>query len=123
MAEGWGAAGANAALDAANTAHRWVQLHTGAPGAAGTANVAANATRKQATDTSAAGGAATTTGDLTWSAGEVTTTEIYTHYTRWTASTAGSFGYSGTITAGEATAGQPFTIPAADLDSSVPLAS
>lgn len=123
MSEGWGPSGANTALDAANTAHRWVQLHTGAPGAAGTANVAANSTRKQATDTSAAGGAATTTGDLTWSALEVTTDETYTHYTRWTASTAGNFGYSGAITAGEATAGQPFTIPASDLDSSVPLAS
>jgi hypothetical protein len=123
VAEGWGVAGANSALDAANTAHRWVQLHTGAPGPAGTANVAANATRKQATDTSAAGGAATTTADLTWSSGEVTTNETYTHYTRWSASSGGSFGYSGTLTAGEATAGQPFTLPAADLDCLVPLAS
>jgi len=123
MPEGWGPSGGNTALDAANAAHRWVQLHTGSPGAAGTANVAANSTRKQATDTSAAGGASTTTGDLTWSALEVTTDETYTHYTRWSASTAGGFGYSGAITAGEATAGQPFTLPASDLDSSVPLAS
>jgi len=123
MAEGLGAAGANAALDAANAAHRWVKLHTGAPGAAGTANAAVNATRKQATDTAAAGGASTTSADLDWSSGEVTTTETYTHYSRWSASSGGNFGYSGTITGGAVTAGTEFTIPAGDLDASLTLAS
>lgn len=123
MAVGHGAAGANTALDAENAAYRWVKLHTGDPGSAGTSNAAANATRKQATDTAASGGASTTSADLAWTTGEVTTTETYTHYTRWSASTAGTFGYSGTITGGAVTAGTAFTILAGDLDASLTLAS
>ena len=100
-----------------------MKFHTGDPGANGTANAAANATRKQATDSAASGGASTTTADLVWTAGEVTTNETYTHYSRWTASSAGAFGYSGTLTGGAVTAGTEVTIPAGDLDSSVTLAT
>jgi hypothetical protein len=123
MALGFGAAGANTALNAFNAAYPWVKLHTGDPGANGTANAAANATRKQVTDGSASGGASTTTGTVTWSAGEVTTTENYTHYSRWSASTAGSFGASGTVSSGSVTAGTEFSLPAGDLDQSLTLAS
>jgi hypothetical protein len=123
MAEGLGPLGANAALDAVNAAFPWIKLHTGAPGAAGTSNAAGNTTRKQVADTAAASGASTNTADLTWTSGQVTTTENYTHYSRWSASTAGNFGYSGAISGGNVTAGTAFTIPAGDLDGSFTLAS
>ena len=35
MAEGFGSAGANTALDAMCAAYTWIKLHTAAPGAAG----------------------------------------------------------------------------------------
>jgi hypothetical protein len=94
----------------------WVQLHTADPGAAGTSNVAGNATRKQASFSAAASGAMTTDADLTWSTGEVDTSEDYTHWSGWTASTSGTFLFSGAVTANAVTAGDEFTIAAGDLD-------
>lgn len=45
----------------------WVQLHVGAPGAAGTANIATETTRKQATfGDAAASGAITNTVAVEW---------------------------------------------------------
>lgn len=123
MSEGFGSAGANTALDAENAAYRWIKLHTGAPGANGTANAAANTTRKQVTDSAAAAGASTNTADLDWTGGEVTTTENYTHYSRWSASSGGSFGYSGTLSSGNVTAGTAYKLPAGELDCSLTLAS
>lgn len=121
MAEGYGVNGANVALNALLAAHTWVQLHTGAPGSAGTANAATETTRKQATWTSAASGAAANNGAITWTS--VAGTEDYTHFTLWTASTAGSFGLSGTITANAVTAGDTFTLADGDLDITFTLAS
>lgn len=123
MTLGFIAAGANVALDAFNAAFPWIKLHTGDPGSAGTANAAANATRKQSTANAAAGGAAEGSADVVWSSGQVTTTETYTHFTRWSAVTGGSVGGSGTVTGGAVTAGTAFTLAAADLDSSLPLAT
>lgn len=67
----------------------WVKLHTGDPGAAGTANVAANTTRKQATFSAAAAGAITTSADLAWT--NVPNAETYSHISFWDAVTAGNF--------------------------------
>ena len=58
MAESWSSTSGNAALDTLLAAYPWIKLHTGAPGSAGTSNAATNTTRKQATWTSAASGAA-----------------------------------------------------------------
>jgi CO/xanthine dehydrogenase Mo-binding subunit len=121
MAEGFGAAGANTALDALLAAYPWIKLHVGAPGSAGTSNAATETTRKQATWTSAASGAASNSNALTWTA--VAGSEDYTHFTAWTASSGGTFGFSGTITAAAVTAGQTFTIAIGDLDPSLTLAS
>lgn len=121
MAEGFGSAGANTALDAVLAAYPWIKLHTGAPGANGTANAATETTRKQATWTSAAAGAASNSGALTWT--NVAGSEDYTHFTAWTASTAGTFGFSGTITANAVTAADTFTIATGDLDVALTLAS
>lgn len=96
----------------------WIQLHTGDPGAAGTSNVAGNATRKDLRAAVPAASAGTVTNDvaLTWTTGEVDTSEDYTHWSSWTASTAGTFQSSGTITANAVTVGDEFTIPIGDLD-------
>lgn len=121
MAEGWIAAEANTRLDATLAAHTWIKLHIGAPGSAATSNAATETTRKQATWGSASGGAATTTADLVWTA--VAGSEDYTHFSAWTASSAGTAGFTGTITANAVTAGNTFTIAAGDLDVSVTVAS
>jgi len=121
MAEGFSTAAANSALDTLLAAHPWVKLHTGAPGSAGTSNAATETTRKQATWASASGGASTTTGALTWT--NVAGAEDYTHFTAWSASTNGNFGFSGTITANAVTVGNTFVLAVGDLDVSIPVAS
>ena len=67
----------------------WVQLHTGAPGAAGTSNVAANTTRKQVTFAAAASGSMSNSADVEWTS--VPAAETYSHVSFWDASTAGTF--------------------------------
>ena len=93
----------------------WVKLHTGDPGAAGTANSATNATRQAASFSSAAAGAITTSADVTWSS--VSTTETYSYVSFWDASTGGVFLASdGLETARGVTAGDTFKIAAGDID-------
>lgn len=121
MAEGLGSPGANTALDALLAAYPWIKLHIGAPGSAGTSNPATETTRKQASWTSASGGAASNSGVLTWT--NVAASEDYTHFTAWTASSAGNFGFSGTVTANAVTAGDTFSITVGDLDVAFTLAS
>jgi hypothetical protein len=95
----------------------WLKLHTADPGAAGATAPAGNTTRHQVTFGSvASGGAISNTAAVTWTTGEVTTSEDYTHWSAWDASTAGNFLASGTITANPVTAGDQFTIAIGDLD-------
>lgn len=103
----------------------WIQLHTGDPGASGTANVAGNATRKDlsAAMGTAASGAITNTAAITWTTGEVDTSEDYTHWSIFDASSAGNFLLSGTMTANAVTVGDEFTIPVGDLDVSLSTAA
>ncbi len=121
MAEGLSSAAATTALTGILTSYTWVKLHVGAPGAAGTANPATETTRKQVTWGTVSGGAGDNTGALTWT--NVAGSEDYTHFTVWTASTAGTFGFSGVITANAVTTGDTFTIPANDLDVALAVAS
>jgi len=90
MADGLSVGRANAILDN-ELASVYVQLHTGDPGAAGTANVSAgDSTRKQVTHNSASGGSAsmdTFSGEWTNSDG----LERITHVSFWTAATSGTF--------------------------------
>lgn len=121
MATGFSTAGANTHLDNEGTAYPWVKLHVGSPGAAGTTNAAVETNRKQATWGSASSASKTTTADLVWTS--VAGTEQYTHFSLWSASTAGNFGGSGTITANAVTAGDTFTIPTGSLTLTLPVAS
>lgn len=103
----------------------WIQLHTADPGGAGTTAVAGNATRKdlRAACAAAASGALTSDVAITWTSGEVDTSEDYTHWSAWTASTAGTFLCSGTMTANAVTIGDEFTIPVGDFDASLATAA
>jgi hypothetical protein len=121
MATSWSPAAGNSALDTVLAAFPWIKLHIGNPGVAGTSNPAGETTRKQATWTAASGGAAANSADLSWT--NVASTEDYTFFSAWSASTAGNFGFSGTITASAVTAGDTFTIPAGDLDTTLVIAS
>lgn len=133
MAVGLSPAVANDILDALTSTARalstipadfWIQLHTADPGVAGTTAIAGNATRKQVTfGTIASGGAISNTVAVSWTSGEVDTSEDYTHWTAWSASSAGNFLCSGTMTANAVTVGDEFTIPIGDLDLSLTVAA
>lgn len=117
MALGFKASVANSILDGTfnngtpfdGPAAVYIQLHTAAPGAAGTTAVATEATRKAITHAVASGGAIATNADVTWTS--VAGTETYTHFSLWDASTAGNFLGSGTMTAHAMTAGDTFVLP------------
>jgi hypothetical protein len=94
----------------------WLQLHTAEPGAAGTTAIAGNATRKQVSFGAASGGAIANDVAVTWTSGEVDTSEDYTHWSAWTASSAGTFLASGVVTANAVVIGDTFTIPIGDVD-------
>lgn len=129
MAEGLATATANAFLDALcnNTSYAvtsvYIQLHTGAPGAAGTSNVAGNATRKAVSFAAASSGSVASDANVSWDSGEVDTSEDYTHYSLWTASSAGTFLASGTVTANPVSSGDTFTIASGDITLSFSVAS
>ena len=126
MAVGMSEATANAVLNAywnqtnitAPTAI-WLQLHVGDPGANGTANVATETTRKDVTAVFAAASAGAVTSDtaVTWTS--VAGTEDFTHWTLWSASSAGTFYWSGTIAANPVVIGDTFTFNIGDLDVSI----
>ena len=80
----------------------YAQLHTGDPGSAGTANVSAGDTTRQALTftTSAAESLALTSSPTAWTNGG--TSETITNISLWTASTAGTFVGSVTLTASKA---------------------
>jgi len=130
MAVGFSSTQANAILNAyfnqtnltAPTAI-WMQLHVGDPGASGTANVAGNTTRKDVTAvfSTAAAGAVTNDVAVTWTS--VSTSEDYTHYSIFSASSAGTFYWSGTITANPVTSGDTFTLAIGDIDASISTAA
>lgn len=94
-------------------ADHFVQMHTGDPGALGTANKAADLSRYGVTwgACSATTGAAANTATITLTT--VSTTETYTHFSEWTTGTDGTgvFLASGTVSFGAVVAGSSPTIP------------
>ncbi len=97
-----------------NIAAVYIQLHTGAPGAAGTNNVAGNNVRKTTAWNAASAESKATNTDIVWT--NVSNTETYTDVSLWDASSTGNFLWSGSLTASKAvTAGDTFTIPSGSL--------
>lgn len=80
----------------------FIQLHTGDPGANGTANISAgSSTRVAATQTAPAAGQMTINGTLPqWTNGG--TSETITHISAWTLAAGGSFQYSGALAVSKA---------------------
>lgn len=101
----------------------WIQLHTGDPGANGTANVAAENTRKDVTAAFSAASSGAITNDTAVEWTSVAGSETYTHFALFSASTAGTFYLSGTITANAVTAGDNFSLPIGDIDASLSTAA
>jgi len=115
MAVGLIPATANALLDALGNAANytadaavWIELHVGDPGAAGTSNPATETTRKQATFGAAAAGSMANDAVLTWTS--IAGSQDATHFTAWSASSAGTARFTGTVTANPYTAGDTFNV-------------
>ena len=87
----------------------YVKLHTGDPGAAGTANASAVTTRNACTFNAAASGSIGLTSSPT--AFAMTATETLTHISLWDASTGGTFKRSVALTASKSVvSGDSFTL-------------
>lgn len=98
MADGLSAANAQAALNAMVGVNAgFMQLHTGAPGAAGTSNVSSVTTRPPVSWNAASGsGPATVTASTqpAWTSWAGTNGEVDTDISSWSLSSAGAFGLS-----------------------------
>lgn len=95
MADGLSTTVANAALNnIVGTNANNVQLHTGAPGSAGTANVSSVTTRPSVTWNSASGGSVSASNQPAWTSWAGTNGEVDTDISFWSASVAGTFGLS-----------------------------
>ncbi len=93
---------------------RYVQLHTGAPGTAGTANVAATSTRQPVTFGAASGQTASNTGVPRWSS--IATAETYNHISIWSAASGGNcLATQGMAAAKTVGIGDSFEFPAASI--------
>ena len=87
----------------------YIKLHTGDPGEAGTSNAATEATRKVVAFSAASSGAITSSATVEWT--NVSTTETYSHWSLWDASTAGNCLWTGALSSSAAvTAGDTFQI-------------
>jgi hypothetical protein len=73
----------------------FIQLHTGDPGASGTANVANASTRVAINFAAASSGSAAITGTTQFTG---TATETISHISAWGASTSGTFYWSAALT-------------------------
>ena len=90
-------------------ANVYLQLHTGDPGEAGTANAASETSRQAATFAAASGGSMATSATAGWTS--VAATETYSHWSLWDASTGGNALWSGALASSAAlTAGDTFQI-------------
>jgi hypothetical protein len=92
----------------------YIKLHTADPGEDGTTAAATNATRTAMTFSAAATGAIASSATISWAS--VSTTETYSHWSMWDASTAGNCLWTGALSSSAAvTAGDTFQITALSL--------
>ena len=85
---------------ASGSATLFVKLHTGDPGAAGTANASQHTTRQSVSWAAAASGSKASTGTPSWTIASLTapTTESITHISLWDNVSAGNFLWSIAVT-------------------------
>lgn len=114
----------------ADFASAWIQFHTGDPGAAGSANTTASvAGRKQITleavNTSGTNRRRRNSVLIRWDAGDVTGSATLSHYSVWSASTAGTFLISGSLSSSvSVSSGTPIEIAVNQLEFAIgPVAS
>ena len=87
----------------------YVKLHTGDGGEDGTANAATNSTRKAVSWATASAGSIASSALVEWTT--VSTTETYSHWSLWDASTAGNCLWTGALsTSAAVVAGDTFQI-------------
>lgn len=117
---------ANALLNTVNNtsfsiAQTWIQLHTGDPGASGTANLSAVTTREQATFSAASlGSLALASSPSAWS---MIATETIEAISVWSAATSGTFYWSASLAVNKSVAnGDTLTLNTCGL-SFAPLAA
>lgn len=92
----------------------YLKLHTGDPGEAGTSNAATETTRKAVSFSAASSGSMTSSATVEWT--NVSTTETYSHWSLWDASTSGNCLWSGALASSAAvTAGDTFQITSLTL--------
>lgn len=92
----------------------YIKLHTGDAGEDGTTNAATNATRQSAAWSAAATGSIATSATISWT--NVSTTETYSHWSAWDASTGGNCLWTGSLSSSAAvTAGDTFQITSLTL--------
>lgn len=86
---------------ASGTATLYAKLHTGDPGAAGTANASQHTTRASVSFAAASGGSKASSGTPSWSISGLTapTTETISHISLWDNVSAGNFLWSIAVTA------------------------
>lgn len=94
----------------------YIKLHLGDPGEDGTANAAVETTRKLLAFAAASGGSLAATGSPVAEWTNVSTTETYTFFSLWDASTAGNCLWAGALSAAASmTAGDTFRVTALTL--------
>lgn len=92
----------------------YIKLHIGNPGEDCTGNPAAETTRKLATFDPASSGAISTDGTVEWT--NVSTTEVYSHWSLWDAATDGNpLWYGALSSSASVTAGDTFQITNLEL--------
>lgn len=97
-----------------SAAATYIKLHLGDPGEDGTSNPAAETTRKAVSWSAASSGSLVSSATVEWT--NVSTTEIYTHWSLWDASTAGNCLWTGALGASASmTAGDTFQITSLTL--------
>ena len=92
----------------------FLKLHTGAPGEDCTANAATEATRHSVAFAAASSGSKASSATVTWT--NVSTTEVYSHWSMWDASTGGNALWYGALSSNASvTAGDTFEITSLTL--------
>ena len=92
----------------------YIKLHTGDAGEDGTSAAATEATRKAVSWSAASSGSKASSATLSWT--NVSTTETYTHWSMWDASTGGNCLWTGALSASASvTAGDTFEITSLTL--------